>query len=237
VADRTVVPVDVREIAAIVAATAALLGLVVGYLQLLLPRSLLPCIEFDVDFVILSRSASNQLVGEVACNIKNVGPGVGYVTNVQCRVLGRLAGESGFGGRDGTEPSLAYRVCPADQGGSDSQNIDTRGCQSQDVETKRKPLFRPPVLYLLPAGERKFIQPHVTQWYRKPLALPRNADLISVWGGFEYELEVGKIRRLLGRLTHQAQEENPVEYTVRRTFTATALKSSPTGVTNPSDDL
>src|SRR5829696_4441001 len=97
---------ELTAVAAIIAASAALLGLIIGYLELLLPRSLLPCIEFDVKFTILSRSTPDQLVAEVACVVKNVGPNAGYVTNVQCRVYGRLAGESDVGAKDGVEPGL-----------------------------------------------------------------------------------------------------------------------------------
>jgi hypothetical protein len=44
---------------------------------------------------------------------------------------------------------------------------------------------------------RGFIQPGVTQWYRKPLALPAETNLIHVWAAFEYHIQVGRITRHL----------------------------------------
>ena len=60
--------------------------------------------EFDVEFSILNHSVSDQEVGDIICRIRNEGPGVGYVTNVRCRIRYRLAGESGKAKED--EPDL-----------------------------------------------------------------------------------------------------------------------------------
>ena len=186
------------DIAAIIAAVAALLALIAGYVQFVLRRALLPCLEFDVEFLTLSRStSSDESIGEVVLRIRNEGPAVGYVTNVRCRVRYRLAGESGVVPEDSTqappgEPDFTYRL-PA----KDFFYLDRK----KEVNQKR------------------FIQPGVTQWYRKPLAFPANTCLISVWGQFEYVLQAGKITKFLAALLREPRETNPIPYAVRRTFT------------------
>jgi hypothetical protein len=86
------------DIAPIITAAAALVALIGGYIQFVLRRAIHPCIEFDVEFSTLNHPAPDQAVGEVICLIRNEGPGVGYVTNVRCRIRYRLAGESGKAG-------------------------------------------------------------------------------------------------------------------------------------------
>lgn len=171
-------------IAPIITAAAALVALTGGYIQFVLRRAIHPCIEFDVEFSIPNHPASDQEVGDIICRIRNEGPGVGYVTNVRCRVRYRLAGESGKAKED--EPDFAHRL-PA-QG----------------------------FFHLDP--ENRFIQPGVTQWYRKPLALPADTCLIHVWARFEYQLAVGSATILIAKLLRQPRGPNPTEYTVRRTF-------------------
>jgi len=171
------------DVAAIITATAALVALVGGYVQLVVRRALLPCIEFDVEFLTLSCSPAEQSVGEILCKIRNHGPAVGYVVNVRCRVRYRLAGESG---EIRSEPFFAHEL---------------------------------PGGFLVLDPEKRFIQPGVTQWYRKPVTFPANTCLIHVWGRFEYEISAGKISELVGRLLRQPHEENPIRYLVRRTFT------------------
>lgn len=175
---------SVSDIAAIITAGAAVAALTGGYIQLVLRRAIHPCIEFDVEFSSLIRPASDQVVGDVICRIRNEGPGVGYVTNVRCRIRYRRAGEPGNARED--EPDFAYRI-PA------------QGFLSLDPEDR-------------------FIQPGVTQWYRKPLALPADTSLIHVWGRFEYQLAVGKVTIFIARILRQPRGPNPTEYTVRRTF-------------------
>src|SRR6266702_4677112 len=96
------------DIAPIITAAAALVALTGGYIQFVLRRAIHPCIEFDVEFSILNHSSSGQEVGDIICRIRNEGPGVGYVTNVRCRVRYRLAGESGEAKED--EPDFAHRL-------------------------------------------------------------------------------------------------------------------------------
>ena len=174
------------DIAAIITASTALVAVVGGYVQFVVRRTLLPCLEFDVEFLTLSCSPSDQSVGEILCKIRNRGPAVGYVTNVRCRVRYRITGESG----------------------------EMRG-------EPRFPHELPPGGFLVLDPEKRFIQPGVTQWYRKPLALPANTCLIHVWGRFEYELSAGIISEFVGSLVRQPHEKNPIEYVVRRTFSIT----------------
>ncbi len=89
-------------------------------------------------------------------------------------------------------------------------------------EIRGEPFFAhelPAEGFLVLDPEKRFIQPGVTQWYRKPVAFPANTCLIHVWGRFEYELSAGKISEFVGRLLRQPHEENPIRYVVRRTFT------------------
>jgi hypothetical protein len=172
------------SIPAIITATIAFLALIGGYVQFVLRRALLPCIEFDVEFLPLSRSGWDQPIGEILCRIRNEGPAVGYVTDVRCRIRYRLAGESGE--RQG-EPVFAHSLLPSGE-------------------------------FLHLDQQKRFIQPGVTQWYRKPVALPANTCLIHVWGRFEYEISAGKITGFLARFLGQPYGENPIHYMVRRTF-------------------
>jgi hypothetical protein len=171
------------DVAAIITAAAAVAALIGGYVQFILRRALLPCIEFDVEYFTLSRSAADHTVGEVLLRISNVGPGVGYVTNVRCRVRYRLAGESGVAL---DEPHFAHRL-PAE------------GFFELD-------------------SEKRFIQPGITQFYRKPLVFAGDTCLVHAWGQFEYEISVGRITKLLAKLLRHPHARNLTPYAVRRTF-------------------
>ena len=98
--------------AVIITAAAALLALAGGYVQFVVRRALLPCIEFDVEFLTLIRSVSDQSVGEILCRIRNQGPAVGYVRDVRCRIKYRRAGESG---EVRGEPEFAHLLLPAER--------------------------------------------------------------------------------------------------------------------------
>jgi hypothetical protein len=172
------------DVAAIITAAVALVALIGGYIQFVLRRTIHPCIEFDVEFSGLNFPAPDQSVGEVTCRIRNEGPGVGYVTNVRCRVRYRLAGESGK--KESGEPDFAHR-------------FPTEGWFYLDTE-------------------ERFIQPGVTQLYRKPLALPTDTCLIHAWGRFDYKLAVGWVTILIAQVLRQPRGPDPSEYAVRRTF-------------------
>lgn len=174
------------EIAAVITAAVALLALVGGYVQFVLKRALLPCIEFDVEFSTLHRSVPDQLVGEILCRIRNEGPAVGFVTNVRCRIRYRLTSD---------EP------------------------KEMQYEPHFEHSLLPPKKFLEFDNKERFIQPGVTQWYRKPVAFPVNTCLIHVWGYFDYELSAGNITKFLAKFLPEPQREERIEYVVRRTFT------------------
>jgi hypothetical protein len=171
------------NVAAIIAAATALAALAGGYVQFVLRRALHPCIELDVEVLVLNRPGTDQLVGEVLCRVRNEGPGVGFVTNVRCRIRYGLVGESEV---RQDEPSFTHRL-PAEG-----------------------------FFYL--DQEKRFIQPGVTQHYRKPLVLPADTCLIHVWGRFDYDLGVGRVTTLLADLFRQPRGPNPTTYAIRRTF-------------------
>ncbi|WP_405927304.1 hypothetical protein [Streptomyces sp. NBC_00035] len=100
------------EVATVITAIVALFAVCGGYVQFVLKRSLLPCVEFDVEFALLHRGPS-QAVGEVACVVRNVGPNMAVVENVRIRY--RLAGdpEDRYPG-EGTQPRFAHGLAPGD---------------------------------------------------------------------------------------------------------------------------
>ena len=207
-------------IAGIITAIAAVGALIGGYTQFVLVRSILPCIEFDVDFKLLQHLGGQQSVGDIVCSVKNVGPGVGFVTNVYGRVRYRLVGDP-EGSRDGVEPTFPHAV-PDEQRRPvhpESPATAERETTKPDVGTGRKPILGNSAFEFAP-GLRNYIQPGVTQWYRKPLMVPTETSLIHVWAAFEYHIEVGRISRFLARfLVHSVEKSGVVPYTVRRTFT------------------
>jgi hypothetical protein len=209
-----------NNVAPIIVAIVAFLALIGGYFQFVLRGSLLPCIEFDVEFFVLSRSAQGESVGEVVCSIKNVGPGVGFIADVQCRVRYRRSGESGAG-PDELEPAFAHKLSGKEQSLTGPRNPQKGNAKVRKKTTpshdgKDEPILGDSAFYLA-EGQRNFIQPGVTQWYRKPLAFPGDVNLIHVWGAFTYHTEAGKINRSLARFSQQ-RPEPVVIYTARRTF-------------------
>ena len=189
-----------NELAPVVTAVAAMIVLVGGYVRFVLRRALYPCVEFDVDFVAL-RIDGTQKVGDIVLTIKNVGPGAGYVNHVQGRVRYALDGETGVS-RDGVEPVFSHLIQP----------------QTSPGQTNRMILGNGGFMFA-PNWPRAFVQPGVTQLYRKPLSVPGEAVLIHVWAAFEYHIPVGPLSRLLARiLIHHGKTPRHLDYTVRRTF-------------------
>lgn len=186
------------ELAPVITVVATLTLLVGGYVQFVLRRALFPCVEFDVDFVLL-RTDITRKVGDIVLTVKNVGPGVGYVDKVQGRVRYTLDGEAELG-RDGVEPAFRHRV-PQTDADSATRLILANGFLFAE---KWSPAY---------------VQAGVTQLYRKPLAVPDEAVLIHVWGAFEYRLAIGPFGRMLARLfIHHSKTPTHLDYTVRRTF-------------------
>ena len=187
-----------KDAASVVTAIVAVIALIGGYLKFVLQRAVLPCVEFDVNFCTL-RSGAEKHQGEIVLTVKNVGPGSGYVADVQGRVRYAEAGDNDVA-RDGVEPDFPRSVKPSAQAESP---LILRGTGF---------LFQP-------ALEPAFIQPGVTQIYRKPVALPGKADLVHVWAAFHYTIQVGLPTRLLARVfVSEAKGQWQLDYTVRRTF-------------------
>ena len=184
------------ETESLVAALAAVVIAFGGYVQFVLRRSVYPCIEFDLS---LSRlpSAAGEVLAELVLEVRNVGPGVGFVDNLQARVGYRLCGESGASGRDRLEPALTRFLEPDDR---------TRGPRGGRW------------FLMAPMAEGNFIQPGVTQRYRKPLLLPGDAAVVHAWGAFDYRIEVGRVTWWLARYLAERPRQQLVEYTVRGTF-------------------
>ena len=198
----------VGDVGALVTAGVALLVAIGGYVQFVLRPSVFPCIEFDVDLVRMSHSATDLPVGELVLSIKNVGPGAGFVASVQSRIKYRLADE--ITAPVGAEPNFARSV-PGDV----PESKDFTRVLGQDA------------IALVPPSSRYFIQPGVTQWYRKPLTFPNDVNLIHVWAAFAYHIRVGSIAWLLASFFTQRPDSRIVTYSARRTFNIAILSTAP----------
>jgi hypothetical protein len=80
-------------------------------------------------------------------------------------------------------------------------------------------------------GSRTFIQPGVTQPYRKPLALPADTLLVHIWGSFDYKIDQGRFTNfLIGKLAAPPKgldwRTGVRFHTVRRTFSVDANLSA-----------
>ena len=189
---------SVGDLAAIVTAAVALLGLGSAYVQFVLRRSGLGYVEFDVEFVDLQQGTT-QLIGEIVCVIKNVGSSMVIVTNVQCRVRYRTQRDAEET-THGVEPSFEHAVKPPER------DVGTLGRHSFWV-----------------SKDRTFIQPGVTQRYRKPIQLPIEVQVLNILGSFDYRIETkGLTRALLGLAaqppTDMDWREGIRHHTVRRSF-------------------
>jgi hypothetical protein len=201
------------DVAAIVTAVVAVAALGGGYLQFVLRRSGLGYVEFDVEFID-HHHGSAHLIGELAFVIKNVGSSMVIVTNVQCRARYRLEGDS-EDNADGVEPRFEHVIVSA-------------------TRPTGTPLGEHWFFVMEP---RTFIQPGVTQRYRKPIVMPTEARVLHVWGSFDYRIETKKPTRVLIGLAAQPPtdmdwREGIRNHTVRRTFSlATSARdpSSPAG--------
>jgi len=100
------------EFATVVAAAVTVLAVLGGYVQFVLKRSLLPCVEFDVDFALLRRGEA-QAVGDVSCVVRNVGTNMAVVSNVRFRCRYRLAADAeDVYPANGTQPRFAHSLSP-----------------------------------------------------------------------------------------------------------------------------
>jgi len=202
------------DLADLITAGTALVAVSAGYVQFVLRRLIHPCLEVDVDLLELGRRSTPMRLCELTVTISNKGPGMGFVDRVQGRVRYRAVGESGTG-RDGLEPAFGHSFAPAERPGEPGGDGTPR-----TPELATRILGKSAFLFVEESKARNFIQPGVTQYYRKPLALPAEADLIHVWCAFEYHIEIGRVSWALARLVTSRPKEKIVDYTVRRTFTS-----------------
>ena len=194
------------DIAAILTAAVAVVALVGGYVQFVLRRSGLGYVEFDVEFTSLHQGAT-RVIGDIVCVIKNVGSSMVIATNVQCRVRYRTvrdAEEATYG----VEPFFPHAIEPA------ATEVGDLGKHSFWVWKNRT-----------------FIQPGVTQRYRKPIQLPAEVEVLNVLGSFDYRIETkGLTRALLGLAaqppTDMDWRRGIRHHTVRRSFSVGAPSDS-----------
>jgi hypothetical protein len=91
-----------------------------------------------------------------------------------------------------------------------------------------EPRFEPPLSFRMVETQtvENYIQPGVTQWYRKPLVIHADAHLVHIWAAFDYHIRVGPIMWLLARLITGRPKHRVVAYNVRRTFDAAKLSEN-----------
>jgi len=211
------------DLADLITAGAALVAVSAGYVQFVLRRLIHPCLEFDVDLLELGSRSTPPRVCELTVTISNRGPGMGFVDRVQGRIRYRAVGESDTG-RDGLEPAFGHSLTPAERPGVPGGD----GPTDTPVPATRI-LGKNAFVFVEERKARNFIQPGVTQYYRKPLALPAEADLVHVWCAFEYHIDIGRVSWALARFVTSRPKGKIVDYTVRRTF----ADGSPAPVPDP----
>jgi hypothetical protein len=195
-----------------VTAVTAVTAVAGGYVQFVLKRSVLPSAQFDIQFTPYVRGES-QLVGEVELVFKNVGSTMLVVTGVRSRVRYRLKNDPEMRAlNDIAEPAFPSKVLPDPTlaaGGQLSSSLPS----SPPSAASRVPVASPhaPAAgrefqaaaaaahpgWLGLVQERTFIQPGVTQCYRKPIALPADTQLVHIWGAFDYHIDMGPVTRFL----------------------------------------
>jgi hypothetical protein len=196
------------DIAALLVAVAALLTLVGGYVQYVLRRTGLGQVEFDLELTHHYRGPK-QLIVEISCVIKNVGSSMVIVENVQLRAKYRKSRDPEET-RGGVEPALAHVIKPV-----------KAEYENPKYDPKRKLLTEDWFWVLRP---RTFIQPSVTQRYRKPFAISAEAQVLHVWGAFDYRIQIGGAgtRALIGLVARPPRDldwrKGIRAHTVRRTF-------------------
>lgn len=186
------------DIASIVTAAVAVLAAGGAYVQFVLRRSLLPSVQFDVELATVALVGADA-VGDVALVITNTGSSMLVVTNVRFKARYHVVGDhAGFFPRNPTEPLLARRIPAAAHA------------------------------WVEIAAARTFVQPGVTQKYRKPVLLPAETAVVNILGSFDYRVEIGPVTRLLvgvfARPPRDMDWRSGISnHTVRRTVGLTGL--------------
>jgi hypothetical protein len=252
------------DAAAMVTAATAVIAVGGSYVQFVLKRSLLPSAESDVEFKPYVRGVRN-LVAEVEVVVRNVGATMLIVTGVRCRVVCRLQGDADeVYSKKPTEPYFSYPLLqlPDEASHGPLALPPPSAIPSQPGSSPSSPPLLPPLpssvpplvgpsqlteppseAWLVLVGPRTFIQPGVTQRYRKPIALPATTQLVHIWGAFDYRIELGWLTRMLVGLFARPpkdldwRDKGVSNHTVRRTFYVdSALFEPPEGGEQPRAD-
>jgi hypothetical protein len=205
-----------------ITAIAAVLALLGSYVQFVLKPSVLPSAEFDVDFASLYRD-SEHLYGEVAVVMKNVGSNTLVVENVRYRLrylastpvhaYSKRSSEPLFTPlpdpqgeeRYTTVPDPPTKQPPSDDAGEISLPV---GPSEPSQLPSPPPSGEPqPGLWFALVTTRTFIQPGVTQNYRKPVMLPPSTFLVDVVAAFDYKFKLRRVRTFLVKLSDPAVSE------------------------------
>ena len=186
------------DVAGIITAGVALVALVGGYVQFVLRRSGLGYVEFDVEFTNHYRGET-QSIGELEFVIKNLGSSMVVVERLQCRARYRVGGEVGTA--DGVEPTFEHLLEPV--GEAAGTFLGRHWFYVSELRT--------------------FIQPGVTQRYRKPVVVPADTEALHVWGAFDYKIQLKGLTRILIGLAAPPPpgidwRQGIRAHTVRRTF-------------------
>lgn len=225
------------DAAAVVTAATVVMAAAASYVQFILKRSVLPSAQFDVNFAPYVRGPVH-LVGEIEITFKNVGLTMLIVTGVRSRIRYRLSNDADVPVlNDPAEPEFYHKVptsgtvvmgisasssLPASSSSSVSDTSITSPSQvpgSGPQETANAARSR----WLELVRERTFIQPGVTQSYRKPIALPADTQLVHIWGAFDYQIDTGRATRFLIKWLAAPPRNldwrhGVKNHTVRRTF-------------------
>ena len=187
------------DIAAVITALSIFAATIAGYIQFVVRRAV--AAQFDVNFVTLG-SAPGMVVGDVNCVVTNLGSNVLVVTRVAFR--GRYSVD------DDPDEDISHNMEPAL-----SRNLLT----GKHGEAAWITLFP----HNNHEGTRSVIFPGGTQAYRKPLALPPGARVLSIWAACDYSTPVGRFNhRFMKLVLHPPKDLDFAfglrNHRVRRTF-------------------
>lgn len=208
------------NVAAIVAAVTALAVAAGGYIQFVLKRSVLPSAEFDVDFTAYARG-DTQLIGEMDLIFRNAGTTTLIVTGVRSRGRYRCRSDGEVLQPDLVEPQFTWKVGLGGVQAGLSQPSSSVSSSIPSSVAAAPPAALPGWLPVV--SDRTFIQPGVTQHYRKPVSLPADAQLVHIWASFDYYIEMSRATRFLIRWLAAPPKTldwrcGISNHTVRRTF-------------------
>lgn len=188
----------VGDIAAVITALSVFVATIAGYIQYVVRRAV--AAQFDVEFVALG-SASGMVVGDVNCLIRNLGSNVLVVTRVAFRGRYSVDDDPDEDISHNMEPALGRTLLTGERGEAAWITL----FPSKNHET------------------RSVIFPGGSQAYRKPLALPPAARMLSIWAACDYSAPVGRFNhRFMKLVLHPPKDLDFAfglrNHLVRRTF-------------------